>query len=225
MNKKVSIEKSWYNLLKDEFDKPYFIQIRTQVREEYREKMIYPKGKDIFNAFNLTPVEDVKVVIIGQDPYHGPNQAHGLCFSVQDGVALPPSLKNIYKEINNDLNIELSKTGNLEKWAGQGVLLLNNVLTVEAGKANSHKENGWEIFTAKTIEMLSEFREGIVFLLWGNSAQKKEALINQSNHLVLSAAHPSPLSAYSGFFGCRHFSKANSYLKEIGKTPIDWRVS
>ena len=222
MNKKVSIEKSWHNLLKDEFDKDYFTQIRVQVRREYKEKTIYPKGKDIFNAFNLTPVDDVKVVIIGQDPYHGANQAHGLCFSVAGEVALPPSLKNIYKEISSDLNIETPKTGNLEKWARQGVLLLNNVLTVEEGKANSHKEIGWEIFTAKAIEKLSIIRKDLVFLLWGNSAQKKQELINHDNHLVLTAAHPSPLSAYNGFFGNKHFSKTNSYLKKNNIGVINW---
>ena len=224
MKQSVSIESSWKELLNEEFDKPYFDEIRDFVKKEYQEKTIYPKGKYIFNAFNSTPVDKVKVVILGQDPYHGPNQAHGLCFSVLDGVPAPPSLKNIYKEISSDLNIDIPKSGFLQKWAEQGVFLLNNVLTVEQGKANSHKNCGWEIFTAKTIEKLSEARQGLVFLLWGKPAQEKESLIDVGKHLVLKAPHPSPLSAHTGFLGCRHFSKTNTYLKSINQDPIDWRI-
>ena len=224
MNSRVKIEDSWKKLLNNEFEKRYFQEIAQFVRKEYRQKTIYPKGKDIFNAFNSTPVDKVKVVIMGQDPYHGPNQAHGLCFSVMDGVKIPPSLRNIYKEINADIGIDIPKTGCLQGWAEQGVLLLNNVLTVEQGKANSHKNCGWEVFTAKAIERLSQKREGIVFFLWGSNAQKKEELIDSRKHLILNAPHPSPLSAFSGFFGCKHFSKANSYLKARGEKPVDWNV-
>ena len=222
MSHRVSIEESWSDLLKEEFEKPYFEKMRIFVRNEYKNKTIYPKGGDIFRAFNSTPVDKVKVVILGQDPYHGENQAHGLCFSVIDGVDIPPSLKNIYKEINSDLGLEIPKTGYLQNWANQGVFLLNSVLTVEKGNANSHKASGWETFTGKVIRELSENREGIVFLLWGKSAQEKEGLIDREKHLILKAAHPSPLSAYNGFFGCKHFSKTNKYLKENGYKAIKW---
>ena len=224
MSSSINIEQSWKKLLNKEFDKPYFKEMAKFIRQEYQEKTIYPIGKDIFNAFNSAPVSKVKAVIIGQDPYHGPNQAHGLCFSVLDGVKIPPSLRNIYKEINTDIGIDIPETGFLQNWANQGVLLLNNVLTVEKGKANSHKGCGWEDFTASAIEALSLEREGVVFLLWGSHAQKKEELIDSGKHLILKAPHPSPLSAFSGFFGCRHFSKANTYLCEKGKEPIDWSV-
>jgi len=225
MDRKVKIEDSWHLLLSEEFKKPYFDQIRAFIRSEYQEQTIYPKGSDIFSAFNSTPVDSVKGVIIGQDPYHGPGQAHGLCFSVKPDIDTPPSLKNIYKEINSDLGIEVPKTGYLQRWAEQGVLMLNNVLTVRKGKPNSHKNSGWEIFTAKVIEKISAEKEGIVFFLWGNSAQKKESLIDSRKHLVLKAPHPSPLSAYNGFFGCRHFSKSNNYLISKNKTPIDWKIA
>ena len=224
MSKPVSIEKSWHDILLNEFDKSYFKKIRSYVREQYETKTVYPPAKDIFNAFNSTPFFDVKVVIIGQDPYHGEGQAHGLCFSVNDGVDIPPSLRNIFKEIKNDIGIDRGETGNLQQWANQGVLLLNNVLTVEKGKAHSHKEIGWEIFTSKAIEKISSEREGIVFLLWGKSAQDKESLIDSGKHLILKSVHPSPLSAYNGFFGCKHFSQTNKYLNSINKTPIDWSV-
>jgi len=224
MDRKVKIEDSWHLLLSEEFKKPYFNQIREFIRCEYQKHTIYPKGSDIFRAFNLTPLDSVKGVIIGQDPYHGPGHAHGLCFSLKPGIDTPPSLKNIYKEINSDLGIEVPKTGYLQRWAEQGVLMLNNVLTVRKGKPNSHKNSGWEIFTAKVIEKISREKEGIVFFLWGNSAQKKENLIDSRKHLVLKAPHPSPLSAYNGFFGCRHFSKSNNYLISKNKKPIDWKV-
>lgn len=224
MDRKVKIEDSWHLLLSEEFKKPYFDQIREFISSEYRKQTIYPKGSDIFRAFNSTPVDSVKGVIIGQDPYHGPGQAHGLCFSVRPGIDIPPSLKNIYKEINSDLGIKVPKTGCLQRWADQGVLMLNNVLTVRRGEPNSHKNSGWEVFTAKVIEKISKEKDGVVFFLWGNSAQKKENLIDSRRHLVLKAPHPSPLSAYNGFFGCRHFSKSNNYLMSKNKTPINWKV-
>ena len=225
MKSSVSIDRSWKNLLSEEFKKPYFNDIGTFVKGEYKRKIVYPKGRDVFNAFNSTPVSKVKVVILGQDPYHGPNQAHGLCFSVLEGVPVPPSLKNIYKEINLDLGIGISKSGFLQKWANQGVFLLNSVLTVEKGKANSHRNCGWEIFTAKVIEKISEARKGLVFLLWGKSAQEKEKIIDSNRHLILKAPHPSPLSAHTGFLGCKHFSKTNTYLQENKKNLIDWRIA
>ena len=224
MAKKVQIEQSWHRLLKKEFEKPYFSDLRSFLIKEYKAKTIYPQGSNIFNAFNSTPADKVKAVIIGQDPYHGEGQAHGLCFSVVDGVKSPPSLMNIFKEIEADVGLKAPKTGCLQSWANQGVLMLNSVLTVEAGKANSHRKIGWERFTAKAIEKISDFSSSIVFLLWGRSAQNKEELIRTDKHLVLKAAHPSPLSAYNGFFGCRHFSKTNDYLTQNNKTPIDWSV-
>ena len=224
MKAKVNIENSWKSLLREEFKKKYFNEISQFVRTEYKIKTIFPEPKNIFNAFNSTPVSNVKVVILGQDPYHGSNQAHGLSFSVLDGVAVPPSLKNIYKEISIDLGIAIPDSGNLQKWANQGVFLLNSILTVEKGKPNSHKKCGWSIFTSRVIELLSTNREGIVFLLWGKVAQLNESLIDHSKHLVLKAPHPSPLSAYSGFFGCRHFSKANKYLRDKGISEVDWRI-
>ena len=224
MSSIVKIEQSWHDLLCGEFDKPYFVRMQKFIRSEYRKGDVYPPGEEIFNAFNSTPVSKVKAVMIGQDPYHGAGQAHGLCFSVKQGVPTPPSLKNIYKEIESDLGIRTPQTGCLQRWADQGVLMLNNVLTVRKGEPNSHKNAGWEVFTAKVVEKISESREGLVFFLWGNSAQKKESLIDGNKHLLLKAVHPSPLSAYNGFFGCRHFSKSNSYLLANNKKPIDWSL-
>jgi uracil-DNA glycosylase len=224
MNNKVKIEKSWHDLLKDEFKKPYFEIMRKFIRAEYKQETVFPEAKNIFNAFNSTPVDRVKCVIIGQDPYHGKGQAHGLCFSVNPGVKIPPSLKNIYKEIENDLGVSMPQNGYLQQWANQGVLMLNNVLTVREGKPNSHKSSGWEIFTSKVIENLSKSVEDIVFILWGNSAQQKEALIKSDKHLILKAPHPSPLSAYSGYFGCKHFSKTNRYLISKNKEKINWTL-
>lgn len=219
----VQIESSWKEELKEEFDKPYFEKIVHFLKEQKKAgKIIYPPGKQIFNAFNTTPFKNVKVVIIGQDPYHNPGQAHGLCFSVADGVAPPPSLNNIFKEINADLDIPIPRTGNLEKWAEQGVLLLNASLTVEENKPMSHSELGWNVFTDEAIRHISAHKEHVVFMLWGRFAQNKAVLIDQTKHLVLKAAHPSPLSAHNGFMGCRHFSKANNWLREQGEKPIDW---
>ena len=225
MTKKVDIDKSWYEVLNGEFDKPYFFKIREFVRMEYKNKVIFPEPKDIFNAFNSTSFNQVKVVIVGQDPYHGDGQAHGLSFSVNKGVDIPPSLKNIFKEIEDDLALVPKNSGNLQHWADQGVLLINTVLTVEKGKPHSHKGIGWEEFTNTAIKKLSEKRHGLVFLLWGNSAQEKEKLIDLDRHLVLKSVHPSPLSAYNGFFGCKHFSQTNNYLDSINKSPIEWGVS
>jgi uracil-DNA glycosylase len=215
----------WLHFLEGEFSKEYMLKLKEfLVRELEQGKTIYPRGKDIFNAFNLTPLKDVKVVIFGQDPYHGPDQAHGLCFSVQPGIKTPPSLKNIYKEIQQDLGIAPAEHGHLDVWAKQGVLLLNAVLTVEATKAASHQKKGWEQFTDKVVEVLNEECEHLVFMLWGSHAQKKGRNIDTSKHLVLKSVHPSPLSAHRGFFGCKHFSKANEYLQSVGKDPIDWTV-
>lgn len=221
----VKLEQSWLELLEDEFQQPYMQELRTFLRDEKRKgKDIYPKGDDIFNALNTTPFPNVKAVILGQDPYHGPGQAHGLCFSVQQGVEPPPSLVNIFKEITSDLGLEErhSAHGCLTGWAEQGVLLLNAVLTVERQKAGSHQGKGWETFTDRVIEVISDKRESCVFLLWGSYAQKKGSFIDRNRHLVLTAPHPSPLSAHRGFFGCRHFSQCNDYLRAKGKTPIDW---
>ena len=220
--KKVEIDPSWYSLLNKEFDKSYFSDIRIFVRSEYKNKEIYPPSRLIFNSFNLTPANAVKVVIIGQDPYHGENQAHGLCFSVPHGIKIPPSLLNIYKELKNDLDKQIPKHGCLENWAKQGVLLLNSVLTVESGKANSHKNIGWEKFTEAVINKISSYKSNLVFLLWGNSAHQKEEFINGKTHLILKSAHPSPLSAYNGFLGCKHFSKTNNYLKKNNIEEINW---
>ncbi len=218
----IRITKSWANLLKDEFQKPYFKELQSFLEKEYSTKDIYPPMSDIFNALNFVKYEDVKVVILGQDPYHEPGQAHGLAFSVQDGVELPPSLVNIYKEIEDDLGIKCEKTGNLTRWAKQGVLLLNTSLTVRRAQANSHRGKGWEILTTKIVELLSERKDPIVFLLWGSNAQAFSPMI-QPQHLVLKAPHPSPLSAYRGFFGCKHFSKTNDFLSAHNKSPIDWK--
>lgn len=219
----IKLEPHWKAALLSEFQKPYMSELKAFLREEARAgKTIFPKGCDIFNALNLTPLDQVKVVILGQDPYHGPGQAHGLCFSVQKGVRLPPSLQNIFKEISRDLKIPAPKTGDLSGWAKQGVLLLNAVLTVEQGKAASHQGCGWERFTDEIIRILSERDEPIVFLLWGSFAQSKAKMIRVPPHVVLKCAHPSPLSAHNGFFGCGHFSKTNVVLKSWGKKEIDW---
>ena len=217
------ITKNWYELLKNEFDKPYFKSLQNFLTEEYNTKTIYPSAENIFNALNYCKFQDVKVVIIGQDPYHGEGQAHGLCFSVQEGVALPPSLQNIFKEIKSDLGIEPLKSGCLTRWARQGVLLLNTSLTVRAGEPNSHKNIGWETLTQKIINLVNEKDDQVIFVLWGGNAKAFERLINQQKHIVLKSAHPSPLSAYNGFFGCKHFSKINEILGKNHKTPIDWR--
>ena len=220
--KKVEIEESWYSLLENEFNKDYFNEIRSFIREEYKNKIVFPPAKLIFNAFNLTPVNKIKVIIIGQDPYHGEGQAHGLSFSVPKDIKIPPSLLNIYKELKEDINKEIPKHGFLESWANQGVLLLNSVLTVESGKPNSHKNIGWEKFTESVIEKISIKKDKLVFLLWGNYAQKKEDFIDSNKHLILKSAHPSPLSAYNGFFGSKHFSKTNNFLKKNNIEEILW---
>ncbi|MFV0598438.1 MAG: uracil-DNA glycosylase [Bacteroidales bacterium] len=218
----VKIEETWKEILKEEFEKDYFVNLTSFVRQEYKGKTIYPKASNIFNAFNLCPFDKIKVVILGQDPYHEPNQAHGLCFSVLDPTPAPPSLKNIFKEINLDLGITPLESGDLTRWASQGVLLLNATLTVEAHKAGSHQGKGWEEFTDRVILNLANRKSGLVFLLWGSYAQKKGEFIDQTKHLVLKSVHPSPLSAHRGFFGNHHFSQANNYLIAKGKLPIDW---
>lgn len=218
----VKIEKSWLGVLGGEFEKEYFLRLCDFVREEYRTKVVYPKGNEIFNAFNLCPFSNTKIVIIGQDPYHEPNQAHGLCFSVKEPTPIPPSLQNIYKEIESDLGIKPRETGDLTSWARQGVLLLNATLTVQAHRAGSHQNKGWEEFTDSVIRIISEKKEDIVFILWGAYAQKKSVLIDETKHLILISPHPSPLSAYRGFFGNKHFSKANDYLETKGISPINW---
>lgn len=216
----VKIEDSWKEKLQDEFTKPYFVQLISFVKEAYQTKTIYPPGKKIFNAFEHCPFNEVKVVIIGQDPYHGAGQANGLAFSVADGVRIPPSLQNIFKEVKEDLGKTMPKSGNLERWAEQGVLLLNATLTVEDGKAGSHQNKGWETFTDEVIKKISDEKAGIVFMLWGAYAQKKGSMINEDKHYVLKAPHPSPLAR--GFNGCKHFSLANDYLKEKGLKEIEW---
>ncbi len=218
----VRIEESWKQRLAEEFEKEYFVKLTEFVRTEYASKTIYPPAKLIFNAFDHCPFDDVKVVIIGQDPYHGPGQAHGLCFSVAEGVPNPPSLQNIFKEILSDIGKPLPPNGDLTRWANQGVLLLNATLTVQAHQAGSHQRKGWETFTDAVIRHLAEEREHLVFILWGAYAQKKGAFIDRDKHLVLASAHPSPLSAYNGFFGNRHFSRANEYLKAHGIAEIEW---
>ncbi|MBP5367340.1 MAG: uracil-DNA glycosylase [Bacteroidales bacterium] len=218
----VKIEESWKKVLAGEFDKPYFAQLINFVKAEYAAGTVYPEGKNIFNAFNLCPLPNVKVVIIGQDPYHEPRQAHGLCFSVQDGVEFPPSLQNIFKEIESDLGTPVPPSGNLERWARQGVFLLNSILTVRAHQAASHANKGWETFTDEVIKQISDKTENVVFMLWGNYAKVKGKVIDTKKHLILNTVHPSPLSVYRGFFGCKHFSRANEYLTAHGKTPINW---
>ncbi len=219
----VTIDSSWQQVLGEEFEKPYFKNLVEFVRQEYEANRCFPPGKQIFSAFDHTPFDEVKVVIIGQDPYHGPGQAHGLCFSVGETVPMPPSLKNIFEEIRTDVGTPLPQNGNLKRWAHQGVLLLNATLTVRAHQAGSHQNKGWEKFTDAVIEKLSEEREGLVFLLWGGPAKKKGARVDTAKHLVLTSGHPSPLAANRGYwFGNKHFSKTNAYLKEKGKTPIVW---
>ncbi|MCZ4410150.1 uracil-DNA glycosylase [Cryomorphaceae bacterium 1068] len=218
----IRLHPSWKAVLSDEFTEPYFQSLISFVKQEYASTKVYPPGQLIFSALDHTPFQDVKVVILGQDPYHGPGQANGLCFSVNEGVALPPSLKNIFAEVRDDLEIEMPVNGNLERWADQGVLLLNATLTVRAHQAGSHQNKGWERFTDAAVKALSQKRENIVFMLWGSYAQKKGAVIDRNKHLVLQAPHPSPLSSYRGFFGCKHFSKANAYLNGEGKAQIEW---
>ncbi len=219
----VKIEESWKNALVSEFDKDYFKQLTDFVRSEYLSgKIVYPEPKNIFNAFNLCPLSSVKVVIIGQDPYHEPGQAHGLCFSVQNGINLPPSLINIYKEIEQDIGHKSITNGDLSDWAKQGVLLLNSTLTVQAHIAASHFGHGWETFTDSVIRVVNENRKNVVYILWGSFAQKKACFVNEQDNLILKSAHPSPLSAYKGFFGNHHFSRANAYLIEHGIAPINW---
>ena len=218
----IKIESSWKERLNDEFEKPYFVDLAGFVKTEYATQKIYPPGKLIFNAFEKCPFDKVKVVILGQDPYHDHGQAHGLCFSVPEGVSLPHSLQNIFKEINNDLSIPIPKSGNLERWAEQGVFLLNSTLTVRAHLAGSHQKKGWETFTDRVIYLLAESSNNLVFLLWGAYAQRKGELINTSKHLVLKSVHPSPLSSHRGFFDNHQFSKANEYLLKHGKKPINW---
>lgn len=219
------LESGWQSVLRDEFEKPYMTDLRAFLCEEkQRGVLVYPPEPEIFNAFLLTPFEQVKVVILGQDPYHGPDQAHGLCFSVPEGMGIPPSLLNVYKALATDLAVPKARHGHLTAWAKQGVLLLNAVLTVRAGQAASHAGRGWELFTDAVIEALNREHEHLVFLLWGAYAQKKGAVIDSERHLVLTAPHPSPLSAHRGFLGCRHFSQANQYLVAQGREPIDWAL-
>lgn len=218
------ITNDWLVPLKAEFSKEYYKRLYKNIVYEYSKGIVYPPADDIFNAFHYTPLSEVKVVILGQDPYHEPNQAHGLCFSVKKGVQAPPSLVNIYKELNSDLSCYIPNNGYLEKWARQGVLLLNSVLTVRAHNAFSHKNLGWEQFTDAVIDIVNKKDEPVVFLLWGNAAIKKAEMVDRNKHCVLTAPHPSPLSANRGFFGCRHFSKCNDFLLSVGKTPIDWQI-
>jgi len=221
--REIRLEPSWKQRLADEFSQPYMVALREFLLQRKRAgAVIYPPGNLIFNALDSTPFERVKVVILGQDPYHGPGQAHGLCFSVREGVEWPPSLRNIYREIADDLGCRPPTSGNLQHWADQGVLLLNAVLTVERGQAASHQGKGWERFTDRVVDELNSGRDGLVFMLWGSYAMKKGAVIDRQRHLVLTAPHPSPLSAHRGFFGCRHFSKANAWLEKRGDRPIDW---
>lgn len=218
------INKSWDDFLQNEFRQDYFKELSAFVKKEYAEKTIYPPKQEVFAAFYYTDLDKVKVVILGQDPYHEPNQACGLCFAIKPGNPLPKSLQNIYREIHDDLGIQMSNSGYLVNWAKQGVLLLNTVMTVERGKANSHKDHGWEQFTDNVIRKLNDQDQPIVFLLWGRNAMNKMPLLNNPKHLVLTAAHPSPLSAYNGFFGCRHFSRTNEFLVKNGLKPIDWKM-
>ncbi|MEE1196671.1 MAG: uracil-DNA glycosylase [Lachnospiraceae bacterium] len=215
---------AWQQALAGEFKKPYYAELYKTIIQEYSSRVIYPASEDVFNAFDFTPLDQVKVVILGQDPYHGDGQAHGLCFSVKPEVEIPPSLVNIYKELNEDLGCYIPNNGYLEKWARQGVMLLNTVLTVRAHQANSHRGIGWEAFTDAAIRVLSEQDRPMVFLLWGRPAQMKKSLLHNPKHLILEAPHPSPLSAYRGFFGCKHFSQANDFLVKNGMEPIDWQI-
>lgn len=222
---RIKLEPSWKEALRAEFEQPYMQQLREFLRQEYAAgKEIYPPGPLIFNALNSTPLDQVKVVILGQDPYHGPGQAHGLCFSVQPGVPTPPSLVNIYKELQRDLNLPIPAHGYLQSWAEQGVLLLNTTMTVQRGNAASHAKKGWESFTDRIIQLVSERQSNVVFLLWGAHAQSKQKLIDGTKHLVLKSVHPSPLSAYRGFIGCGHFSHANRFLQQHGMKPVEWAL-
>lgn len=218
----VNIESSWKQHIGAEFDKQYFMDLTQFVRSEYMHTTCYPPGNLIFNAFNLCPFDKVKVVIIGQDPYHGPGQANGLCFSVGDGVPFPPSLVNIFKEVHDDTGAPVPASGNLDRWAEQGVLLLNAVLTVRAHEAASHAGHGWERFTDEVVKAIALRKQGVVYMLWGSYAQRKASVVDPQRNCILKAVHPSPLSAYRGFFGCRHFSRANEYLQSIGREPIRW---
>ena len=219
-----AINNDWLDALKGEFSKPYYKKLFETVNQEYRTHRVYPPADDIFNAFHLTPLKDVKVVILGQDPYHGDGQAEGLSFSVKPGVDIPPSLVNIYQELHDDLGCTIPSHGNLVKWAEQGVLLLNTVLTVRAHQANSHQGHGWEQFTDAVINAVNMQDRPVVYMLWGSPAQRKASMLNNPKHLILKAPHPSPLSAYRGFFGCRHFSQCNEFLKANGVEPIDWQI-
>lgn len=218
----VKIAADWQEILQPEFDKPYFEQLTQFVRAEYGTTTVYPAGRNIFRAFDKCPFSELKVVIIGQDPYHGVGQANGLCFSVNDGVPFPPSLQNIFKEIQSDLGTAVPQSGNLDRWAEQGVLLLNSVLTVRAHEAASHAGRGWEQFTDAVVRTINERNQGVVYMLWGSYAQRKGLVVDSSKNFVLKSVHPSPLSVYRGFFGCKHFSQANAYLQSVGKTPIIW---
>lgn len=220
----VNIGNDWDDILKGEFDKEYYLKLREFLKKEYFTRKIYPDMYDIFNALRYTPYNSVKAVILGQDPYHEEGQAHGLCFSVREGVEKPPSLKNIFKELHDDLGLDEPQNGTLTKWAKEGVLLLNTVLTVRQGQANSHKDVGWEIFTDTVISKLNEREKPIVFILWGRNARNKKVIITGKQHKILESAHPSPLSAYNGFFGCRHFSKTNEFLRQNGIEGIDWNL-
>lgn len=223
LSMQIRLDPSWKRELADEFTKPYFAELRSFVRDAYAKRTVYPPPREIFHALDACPFDKVEVVILGQDPYHGPKQANGLSFSVQEGLRIPPSLQNIFKEIERDLGIKTQPSGDLDRWAKQGVLLLNATLTVEVGKPGSHQHQGWEQFTDAIVKALSDKREHLVFLLWGAYAQRKGEMIDRAKHLVLTAAHPSPFSADRGFFGSKHFSKANAYLKTHGKKEIDWR--
>ncbi|MBR5822147.1 MAG: uracil-DNA glycosylase [Alistipes sp.] len=218
----VRIAEDWKRVIGEEFSKPYFEELISFVKQEYATSQVFPAGRNIFRAFDKCPFDKVKVVIIGQDPYHGDGQANGLCFSVNEGVPFPPSLKNIFKEVYDDVGTPIPTSGELDRWAEQGVLLLNSVLTVKAHNAASHAGRGWEIFTDAVVRAIAERKEGVVYMLWGSYAQRKGAIANPQKNLILHSVHPSPLSSYRGFFGCRHFSKANDYLKTIGKEPIAW---
>jgi len=221
----IKLHQSWLNVLSGEFEQPYMQQLKAFLFEQKQQgKVVYPSGDNIFNALNSTPFDKVKVVVLGQDPYHGPSQAHGLCFSVNSGVPVPPSLKNIYKELRQDVGFQIPNHGNLQTWADQGVLLLNSVLTVNQAHAGSHQGKGWEIFTDKVISELNKHHQHLVYMLWGSYAQKKGSSIDSTRNLVLKSVHPSPLSAYRGFMGCKHFSQCNRYLKVNHKQPIDWNI-
>ena len=228
LNKKLEhyiSENSWRKILSSEFQEPYMRELEEKLRHEYKEKIIFPNPNDIFNAFNLKSFDEIKVVILGQDPYHGPKQAHGLCFSVQAQIKIPPSLANIYKEIESDLGVKMPLHGNLNSWAKQGVLLLNTLLTVENGNPMAHKNLGWDKFTDHVIDLISEKRENVVFILWGSAAHKKAQNVDPQKHYILKTVHPSPLSSYRGFFGCKHFSLCNEFLKSKNLTAIDWKIS